>query len=259
MARRSAAGPRAAAPGGPPTGPGRVRVAPRGPDGAPGRYTVAEPSGPSGLPGDLPLGGVDIPDNVLDGLPFAALDGGLPLLLLPVRLETRLVPSDDPAELRIRIFPDQVHVDASPAGGSTRTAARAVLLPGQWMAIGYADGEEIFRETSGPVQPDLRIGPDAGASATDVLGGDFVIDDGLAWMVDYDRAVEVGHGDHRPPGGQRRDPGSRPDRRAPGRRRRRQPDEPADAADELARLLDVHAASTGLSFVLQGTPTNTTA
>jgi hypothetical protein len=44
---------------------------------------------------------------------LAELDG-VPLTLLPVRVETRYVagPAGDPAQLRLRVYPDQVHMDA---------------------------------------------------------------------------------------------------------------------------------------------------
>ena len=41
---------------------------------------------------------------------IAALTSGVPIVLLPVRIETRWFNSGN--ELRIRIFPDQIHADA---------------------------------------------------------------------------------------------------------------------------------------------------
>jgi hypothetical protein len=43
---------------------------------------------------------------------FAALATSLPLVLLPVRLETRFATGGDVPELWIRIFPDEIHADA---------------------------------------------------------------------------------------------------------------------------------------------------
>jgi hypothetical protein len=37
------------------------------------------------------------------------LDGGVPVAMLPVRIETRF---DGPTKMRVRIFPDQIHIDA---------------------------------------------------------------------------------------------------------------------------------------------------
>src|SRR5688572_30116646 len=41
---------------------------------------------------------------------IAALAGNVPIALLPVRLEARFF--DNGRELRVRIFPDQIHIDA---------------------------------------------------------------------------------------------------------------------------------------------------
>lgn len=43
---------------------------------------------------------------------FEGLEGGVPVALLPVRLETRFFTVGGRRELRIRIFPDQIHIDA---------------------------------------------------------------------------------------------------------------------------------------------------
>ncbi len=84
------------------------------------------------------------------------------------------------------------------------------------------------------------------------------IDDGLAWMVDYDRALDAGMAITVP---------LSPAAAAQARDKIdlilvvgvRSGSAPLAVAEELARLLAVHAVSTGLAFVPQGTPTNTTA
>lgn len=63
-------------------------------------------------PPGLPMPEVPpLPDR-LATLLFEQLDDALPLLLLPIRIETRYRLDADPPELRIRVLPDQVHVDA---------------------------------------------------------------------------------------------------------------------------------------------------
>lgn len=42
---------------------------------------------------------------------FAALGGEHPIALLPVRIETRFLPRDEPTHLAIRIYPDDIHID----------------------------------------------------------------------------------------------------------------------------------------------------
>ena len=43
---------------------------------------------------------------------ISQLDSSVPLTLLPVRLETKFIPIRDEYELRIRVFPDDIHVNA---------------------------------------------------------------------------------------------------------------------------------------------------
>jgi hypothetical protein len=271
--------------------------------------------------GPKPDGGT-LPDEILGGA-FSKLDADLPLLLLPVRIETNYNLDPDPPELRIRIYPDQIHIDSdwpqhsaaevelvkeywirwhiakmdlekqiawawfigqvipqravylariyeptvgkdgklifpSPDFDAMTTPAHPVLLPHCWLAIGYGiGGAQIFLKAGQPVAPDLRTGPDPEATAVDLSGGDLNIDEGLAWMIDYDLAVEAGMAITIPLTGDALEAtdkvqvllviGVMED------------STPQAAATELARLLEVHARTTGLAFVPQGTPTNNTA
>lgn len=220
--------------------------------GSAGGYQVHERPTPVLVPFD-----VAIPDDLLEGLPFAALDDGLPLLLLPVRIETRYRLAH-PAQLLIRIYPDQVHVRiaADPVTGA-RLPAEPVLLPRQWLAIGYRAGAAVFQQASRPVARGLRTGPDPAAASWDVAGTGLVVDDAMAWMLDYDRAVEAGMAITVPLTG-------------PAAAAADGLDvllvlgvdsstDPQDAAVELGGLLRAHASTTGLGFVAQGTATNNTA
>jgi hypothetical protein len=55
---------------------------------------------------------------------IAALAGNVPIALLPVRLEARFF--DDGRELRVRIFPDQIHIDAHEPELTTRERAAGI-------------------------------------------------------------------------------------------------------------------------------------
>ncbi len=77
--------------------------------------------------------------------PEARLDGhgaGLPALLLPVRIETRFLPVDgDPAELVVRIYPDEIHVDDhDPALTPSEEADGHQYWRGVWSAGPGSDG-----------------------------------------------------------------------------------------------------------------------
>ena len=67
-------------------------------------------------PSDLFKSPIAIPDGIADDvqMPASALcPGTLPLVLLPVRLETRFFPlPDGGADLRIRVYPDKIHLDS---------------------------------------------------------------------------------------------------------------------------------------------------
>lgn len=78
-------------------------------------------------------------DDVIDpGRLVEELDGDLPIVLLPVRLETRF--TDDASALRVRIFPDQLHLDAhDPELTPSEVEAGAAYWRAVWSATGEDD------------------------------------------------------------------------------------------------------------------------
>jgi hypothetical protein len=251
--------------------------------------------------------------------PFATLDPGLPLLLLPVRVDTRYRLDADPPELRLRILPDQVHVVADEAApgetesaltmqfwrawheagnaarqraawrrfvrrvGATRAGhlARLLrprqagdgsllfpalngsapttgpqLLPHHWIAVGYRDGTAVFRQSSRPIPAGLQTGPDPAAPAWEAGDSGLRVDEGMAWLVDYDRAVAAGMAITVPLTGASAAAADGLDTLLVVGVMSNV--EPEAVAERLDHLLRGHARGSGLAFVPQGTPTNNT-
>jgi hypothetical protein len=173
--------------------------------------------------------------------------GDLPVLLLPVRIETRFFGE----ELRIRIYPDQIHLDQHeveltareeqlgraywnrrqrgdadgaresltaevdlrraawiaratkpvkplenvqlPATRQKPRPARAALLPERWCAVGILNGRREFVAFGERVAQPLAFSPDfSDLTPFDPTGSKLPVDQGMAWMVDFDAAVTAG-------------------------------------------------------------------
>jgi hypothetical protein len=79
------------------------------------------------------------------------------------------------------------------------TAARAALLPDRFVLVGRRSGKEILRVVaSSPVNPRLALGPDPRVAKPDTFhlspDGDLVYPEELAWMFDFDKALDAGLG-----------------------------------------------------------------
>ncbi|MEH1031115.1 hypothetical protein V6W11_25520 [Micromonospora profundi] len=211
------------------------------------------PFDPEVIPPDRqwPLG-VDLLQALGAMAEFRSLDDSAPLLLLPVRLETKYVMRPAPGELRIRIFPEPVHVDA----GDDGQPAHAALLPHRWVVLGYHGSAPLFAEVSRPVAADLLTSLDPADTAWQVGETGLRVSPGLAWMFDYDRAVEVGMAVTIPLGDGDELLAEISTLLVVGVDASRDADE---AAAELARVLENHERHSGFAFVPQGTPTNNTA
>jgi hypothetical protein len=71
-------------------------------------------------------------DAAVQADPMHAVDAGLPLLLLPIRIETAYLPTSTGMDLAIRVYPDDIHVDSHEP---ELTAAELAAGTAYWQAI----------------------------------------------------------------------------------------------------------------------------
>jgi hypothetical protein len=76
----------------------------------PGDRSRTDLPGRDGPPVDIEHPDIELPDISLLGAPFARIDDSVPLLLLPVRVETRYHLGTAPPQLLVRIYPDPFHI-----------------------------------------------------------------------------------------------------------------------------------------------------
>ena len=244
------------------------------------------------------------------GPPIGTSPGTVPILLLPVRIETRYVPrTGGGMNLRVRVYPDELHIDthepalmaaeraagqafhATPAAdqsarleawsqldaqfGAARAAwivratapgqpdpgeraapwtrpAFARGLPDRWLVLGYRAGARVITAVGANIPDPLPAGPTPGSTPPAGTTGPRHVDAGMAWMVDFPRAVEIGMALDIPlPTG------------AESLERLvvvgvRASSSGQVGAQTLSSLLDAHRYTGGLRLLAQGTPTNVT-
>jgi len=133
-------------------------------------------------------------------------------------------------------------------------APRTEALPDRWWLFGYQSGNLVLRALGNPIPKTLATGPDPNANTLIPNNGDLAIDAGMKWMVDFAEAEKVGMGLRiRLTGSQTAGFdfllvfGVKSAVDAP------------NGSAQIAKLLDAHHYTDGLSFLLQGTPSNNTA
>lgn len=129
------------------------------------------------------------------------------------------------------------------------------VLPDRWILLAYRSGQEIYRLSTNPVEEPLALTLDPAADEEEIKPSDGpALDTGVAWTVNFDRAVEAGMAIRIPLTEEDLNLGF--ERLvAVGVKTT------LDASQSSARLeslLQGHHYSRGLAFLKQGSPTNNT-
>jgi hypothetical protein len=135
-------------------------------------------------------------------------------------------------------------------------AARAALMPRQWIVVGLRNGAEVFRKAGAPLPDTLLVGPDPAALDEPAPADTLAIDEAMRWLADYDAAAAFGMGitilDAEASGGLA---GGLDQLIVLGTDGTLAPE---DGAVALADLLRAHLYTDGLSVLRPGAPTNNT-
>jgi len=135
-------------------------------------------------------------------------------------------------------------------------APRARAMPDRWVVMGYRGDARVLTAVGRPIPETLAAGPDPGAPPpAETRDEDLGVDNGMRWMVDFDRAVEDGMGLRIPISREDADAGY--DRLMVLGLKARQ--DGAAAAEDVESLLEAQHYTDSLAFVPQGTPSNNTA
>ena len=69
-------------------------------------------------------------------------------------------------------------------------------MPDRFVVMGYAGGSEVVRALGNPIPTPLIVGPDPQQLEDEYRqqDGELLVGDDIAWIYDFDRAVEVGMG-----------------------------------------------------------------
>lgn len=150
-------------------------------------------------------------------------------------------------------FPRVAVAKGAGSDESWRRAPVARLMPDRWLALAYSGGQLVASATGKDVAPLLAVGPDPRSSVADVPEDELPIDAGMRWMVDFEAAEQAGMALRLPVTAALATAGIETllvlgtTSLAP-----------KDGATALAKVLDAHHYTDGLSFLKPGVPTNNT-
>lgn len=168
---------------------------------------------------------------------------------------TQVTPAEQPLTTTPK-FPSVAVVNDG-KDAAWRHPAQARMLPDRWIAIVHSQGRPAIVVAGKDINKNhaLNIGPDPQATAQTVPDDQLAIDDGMRWMVDFERAEEEGMALRIPI------PVPLTDTLvietlfvvgAAGAL------DPKQTAIDMSRLLDAHHYTDGFAFLPNGTPTNVT-
>jgi len=168
-------------------------------------------------------------------------------------------PEDKPAE---RLPPEQ-ELDPAPEfpeisarEASWSLAPRAGAMPDRFVVMLFSGNDLAHQAVGNPIPDPLFVGPDPGLTEENFeqLDGDLTVDPKMEWMVDFQKAVDIGMGLRI---GISEEESTNGFTRVLALGLRLSSDE-QESQLELERLLDNHHYSDGLSLLPVGMPTNNT-
>ncbi|MEW6734623.1 MAG: TM1812 family CRISPR-associated protein [Acidobacteriota bacterium] len=133
-------------------------------------------------------------------------------------------------------------------------AARTMVLPDRWVALGYRGKTRVFTAWGRTIPDSLPVGPDPQLLTQSPTNDEPIVDQGMRWMVDFEEAVRVGMGLRVP---------LQPIEATQGLDRLivlgvKASLNAVESAKRLEQLFEAHRYTDGLDFIQQGTPTNNT-
>jgi hypothetical protein len=179
----------------------------------------------------------------------------------PANLTTRPVPPRPISEVVVEVAWLALPAAQDLKTRSWTTPAQVHVLPDCFVVLGYQDDKVVFEAQGAPIPSPLVAGPDPSAPPDEQLkhgpDGELSVPDAMRWMVDFDRAVQVGMGIKVPLDAARVD-FSRPITRVIAIGLRLSDDADAGRARLEALLRSHRYGQAGFALVPQGTPTSNT-